>query len=392
MKKELLFVVDERKMGGVSVVLNDLVHLLNSNKYNIDILVLHNHGHMLENLPENTHLIFGTDYFDAIDLTMKEVLEQKSISLLMKKARIVVGLKTGWILHTLKKQRNQILCKEYDVEIAYKDGFCALFTACGKTKKKVHWLHCSYKTFNPNEKYPQLFQKILKEFQMIVGVSDNVVKEFNEIYHLENKTQVIPIVMDVQRILDLSKKEAVYPIKPDKLHIVLIGRCHPVKGYDRLFDVVKRLLYEDLTNNVDFTIFGDGPLFEHLKQRVVNEHLEELIMMKGNIDNPYAELKQYSMLLLPSYSEAFGTVISEAFILGVPVLSTQTSASLLALSDNRYGMICDNHEDAIYEALKEIIIDPKRIEIYRKNLIGFEYKNDVLLDKIEKLFDEEVIL
>lgn len=53
MKKELLFVVDEREMGGVSVVLNDLVHLLNPSKYDIDILVLHDKGHMLEDLPDN---------------------------------------------------------------------------------------------------------------------------------------------------------------------------------------------------------------------------------------------------------------------------------------------------------------------------------------------------
>ena len=37
MKKNILFVVDEKKVGGVSVLLADIINLLNQDKYNIDI-------------------------------------------------------------------------------------------------------------------------------------------------------------------------------------------------------------------------------------------------------------------------------------------------------------------------------------------------------------------
>ena len=67
MKKKILFVVDERMMGGVSVVLNDLLHLLDLSDYDIDVMVLHNRGEMLNQLPEGIGLIFGSDYFSAID-------------------------------------------------------------------------------------------------------------------------------------------------------------------------------------------------------------------------------------------------------------------------------------------------------------------------------------
>lgn len=107
MKKELLFVVDEREMGGVSVVLNDLVHLLDSNLFQIDILVLHNKGNMLQQLPKNTRLIYGTPYFSAIDYSLSQVLHKKDLSLIMKKLRVIFDLKTGFIKKRIVKERKK---------------------------------------------------------------------------------------------------------------------------------------------------------------------------------------------------------------------------------------------------------------------------------------------
>lgn len=391
MKKELLFVVDEREMGGVSVVLNDLVHLLNPSKYDIDILVLHDKGHMLEDLPDNVQLIYGTPFFCAIDYTIKDALKTKNISIIFSKLWIIFGLKTKLILKMIQRERRKIIKKNYDVEIAYKDGFCALFTACGNSPKKIHCLHCSYKTFNPNEKYPALFNLILPKFDHIVGVATNVVKEFNDIYHLDNITEVIPVVIDVDRIKRLANEKPKYKPNRENLNIVLLGRCHPVKGYDRLFDVVHKLNCENVLNDVKFTIFGDGPLYSHLQKRCQTENLDSVILMKGNIDNPYAEIRQYDLLLLPSYSEAFGTVISEAFILGVPVIATETSASLMSVKMMKNGLIVENSENGLYESLKHIIQNRELLSMFKENLRDFNYENDLLLKKIESLFDEEVL-
>ena len=46
-------------------------------------------------------------------------------------------MKTGLIEKRIKKERKKILKEKYDVEVAFKDGFTALFTAFGNSKKKV---------------------------------------------------------------------------------------------------------------------------------------------------------------------------------------------------------------------------------------------------------------
>lgn len=383
MKKKLLFVVDEREMGGVSVVLTDMIHFLNKDKYEIDVLVLHDNGSMLADLGENVNLLFGSPYFEAIDYTIGEVLKTKSIKLILKKIRVVFDLKTGFIEQSIKRERKKCIRKKYDVEIAFKDGFTALFTAYGNTPKKIHWLHCAYKTNNPNEKYERLFASILPQFDKIIGVATNVVKEFNEIYHLEEKTEVIPVIMDVEKIKSKSKEDAEVKLDENKVNIAVIGRAHPVKGYDRMITVFDKLNKENLLSNVNVHIFGDGPLFDSLCKKIKELLLDEIIFMEGQINNPYKELKNYSFLLLPSYSEAFGTVISEAMILGVPVLATRTSASEMSIKDGMYGWICENSEEGIYLTLKTIITNSNIIEECKENLIKFNYDNEILMKKIE---------
>lgn len=382
MKRKLLFVVDEREMGGVSVVLKDLIHFLDKTKFEIDVLVLHNKGNMLQDLGDDVSLLFGSSYFEAIDYSISEILALHDFNLLIKKMKVVFDLKTGNIKNLIPKERAKILHQQYDVEIAFKDGFTALFTAFGNTPVKIHWLHCAYKTNNPNAKYKRLFTKVLPCFDHIVGVADNVVKEFNEIYHLEQITKVIPVAIDSNRILSLSKQKAKVHLSDQTINIVAVGRAHNVKGYDRMINVFDRINQEHLLNHVCIHIFGDGPLFDHLKERIAKLGLNEYMVMEGSTANPYAEMKNFSFLLLPSFSEAFGTVITEAFIVGIPVLSTRTSASEMSLKDGVYGWICENDEQSIYEKLKDIILHPEVIEVYRDNLKDYHYQNDVIMNKI----------
>lgn len=388
MKKDILFVVDERMMGGVSVVINDLLHFLDYDKYNVDLLVLHDNGDMLNDLPPQVNLFFGSSFFKCVDYTIKEVLQKKDISLLLSKIQLVMGMKTGSIKKRIIKERKKMKLKEYDVEIAFKDGFCAIFTAYGNAKKKIHWLHCSYATFNPNEKYPELFKDVLSKFDSIAGVATNVVKEFNDIYHLEDKTEVIPVAMGVDRIKLLASDDSKVKLDKNKLNLICLGRMHPVKGYDRLMNVFHKLNQIHLLNNVELHMFGDGPLLEKIQLIAKEYKLNDIVKFEGLTRNPYAELKCYDALLLPSYSEAFGTVISEAFILGVPVFATRTSASEMSIKQDINGWICENDEKSIYQGLKVLLENRYKINECRNNLIGFEYQNETILNRIDELFSK----
>ena len=195
MKKNILFVVDEKQMGGVSVLLEDILHNMNIKKYHIDIAVLHNNGDYLNNVPKEVNFIYGTSFFETVDLNIKEVLKTKSIRKIYSKIRLIFLMKTGLIGKRIKKERKKMLTKNYDVEIAFKDGFCAIFTAYGNSTKKYHWLHTDYSMYDCTAKYKKLFQKIFLKFDKIIGISNSVLERFKEKYNV-TKTDVIFNIID----------------------------------------------------------------------------------------------------------------------------------------------------------------------------------------------------
>lgn len=389
-KNNILFVVDERKMGGVSVLLEDILNNINLKYHNIDVLVLHNNGNMLNNLPKNIHLIYGSKYFSAIDYTLKEALLSFNPRVIFHKINIILAMKTGLIKKHIIKERKRILSKKYDVEIAFKDGFTALFTALGDSSKKVHWLHYEYKLTNPNGKYDKLFKEILPKFDEIIAVSDGVEIAFNDIYHLENKTHVIGNLVDTSKIISLSSEENDQPFNKDDLNIISVGRIHAQKGYLRLLDIIYRLDQDGiLPTNFKLRIYGDGPQFKELKDKLIQYKLEDKVFLMGRTNNPYKYLIASKLFILSSIYEPFGLVIVEALTLKVPVLATQNHATEKLINHKQNGLIVENSFDGLYNGLKYLLENPNEIQKYHRNLSHYNYDNSLIIKQIEDVLNYE---
>ena len=108
MKKNILFVVDEKRMGGVSVLLEDILNNINIKKYNIDIAILHNAGDYLNNLPKSINIIYGTSFFNTVDLTLKQAINSKSIKIIYSKLRLILLMKTKLIKNRIIKERKKM--------------------------------------------------------------------------------------------------------------------------------------------------------------------------------------------------------------------------------------------------------------------------------------------
>ena len=382
MKKDLLIVVDERRMGGVSILLEDMLNLEIFSDYNTDILVLHNNGSRLENV--NANVIYGTNFFNTIDLTIKEVLKTKKPSLIFSKVRLVFEMKTGLIKKRIVRERKKILNKRYDIEIAFKDGFTAIFTAFGDSLKKIHWLHYEYGESNPNIKYNKLFNELLPKFDKIVAVSEGVKEAFCAFYKMDG-IEVIPNIVNKEKIKLLAQENSEIKYESGKLNAVLIGRIHPVKGYDRFLNVVKKLYDDGYKDKIVINIIGDGPDFEKIQS--INNDLNLDVHFWGKMDNPYKELKNMDLLILPSLYEAFGLVALEALILGVPVLATKTAATEKIVSNEINGLVVDNSEEGIYNGMKDLLINFGKIERFKDNLKNYSYDIDDIIKKIKNILD-----
>ncbi len=385
MKPNLLIVVDERKMGGVSILLEDMIELNIFSDYNTDILVLHNNGTRLEQLEDKVNIIYGSKYFDGVDITIKEAFKSKKISLIFRKCLLVFEMKTGLIKKRIKKERKKTLTKHYDIELAFKDGFTAIFTAFGDSNKKIHWLHYEYGENNPNNKYNKLFKEVIPKFDNFVAVSEGVKQAFTEFYTVNNIT-VIPNIVNANKIITKAKEKPQIVYSEDKINVVLVGRIHQVKAYTRFLEVVSLLKKEGLSNKLVINVIGDGPDMNNVLE--LNERYELGVKFWGKMDNPYKEIKNSDLLVLPSKYEAFGLVVLESMILHVPALATKTAATESIIKNDVNGIIVENSAEGLFDGLKNLIIHPEKLVDLKKNLDNYEYDIENIIVKIKQVLKE----
>lgn len=370
--RKILFVVTDRKMGGVSIVLEDVLNNLPQNKYKIDLLILNNEGNRLEGyIDKNIKIIYGTKFFKAIDTPLKYFKKHLNIPLLFNKLSLIFSLKTGFIKNKLRKERAKLKLDKYDVEVAFKDGFPAIFTAIGDTPKKVHWLHSSYGQNDPTRRYRKVFKSIYNNFDTIISVSSKTTDDFNSHYHQEDKCLIVKNIIDDVRIK--KAKEPIKKLSNKKVNFISVGRLATVKGYDILLKIIAKLKRDGLFDDCFLTLVGDGPLREDLIKMAKEYENQDCIGFVGNQSNPYQYLAGADMYISSSREESFGLSMVEALILGVPVLATETSATSIIIQDRYNGIIVPNNEEDLYKGLKEILSNPKLLKKLKENAQKYDY-------------------
>lgn len=372
--KKILFVVDDNRMGGVSILLEDIFKLIDLYNKNVSLLILNKDGDRLNNISKNINVIYGTSFFKIVNIPLKEV---KNIKQLFNKLYLVLLMKTGLIKYKIKKERKKILKDNYDIEISFKYGFTTLFTYYGDSKSKINWVQNDVTNDDPAYKYRSLFKNVLPLFNYNVVLSKGLEKSFNSIYNTNN-TIVINNLVDINKINDLSSKSNY--IKKDNINFIAIGRLSKTKGFDNLIECFKRLKDENILGNTSLFIIGDGEERSNLKTLVNDYNLNNNIYLLGAMDNPYTLLKEADMFILSSVCEGYGLVVVESLLVKTPVLSTRT-VSIEEILDDRYGIITDD----LYESIKYIIQNRDVIDEKRNNLASYSYDNDGIIQKIENI-------
>ena len=129
---------------------------------------------------------------------------------------------------------------------------------------------------------------------------------------------------------------------------LFIGRLVEHKGLIILFNVINKLI-EEKKLNFKFHFVGNGPLLNHIPKHPNIKHTQFI----NPIDLPNI-LKNAGIFILPSLYEAWGVVIHEAVLSGLPVITTyQTGASSEFIINNKNGFLYNAKNE---KELKNIIL------------------------------------
>lgn len=383
MPKNILFVVDNLVMGGITKVLSNLLQNLDEKKYNIDLLVLHYYEDMCIQIPKNVKLIKGNEYFSYVDVSIKKILKEKDLKQFFNKVSLVMLLKSGKIEKKIKKARDKILKKDYDTEIAFSDGFSHIFVANGNTPNKIAWMHTDISVQNDSKRYYNLVRESLEKMNMSVCVSDRVRDVYKSYYDLDDdKIQTIHNIINDIEIKNKGNEKIDVEYSKDTVNLISVGRLEFQKNYTRFIKVHKKLI--DDGYKINSYLIGDGLEYDKLSNLVKEKKIDNTFKFLGRKDNPFPYVKNADLFVLSSILEGLPTVLYESIILGTPCVSTLVAGAKEVLKDE-YGLVVENSDEGLYNGLKRILDDKSLLKKYKSNAAMYKLENSDIINKIEKI-------
>jgi glycosyltransferase involved in cell wall biosynthesis len=146
--------------------------------------------------------------------------------------------------------------------------------------------------------------------------------------------------------------------------IVLISRLnHEKKGQNVLINALKILVDKGISN-ISVDLIGEGSSMEYLKNLTRQLGIDDKVGFKGLKDRAYIykNLKDYHLLVQPSFYEGFGLTIVEAMMAKIPILVSDIEGPMEVIQDGKYGYFfpTGNHT-ALADMIEKIMNEDVKI-------------------------------
>lgn len=392
-RKKVLFLIHTLQVGGAEKVLVNLVNNMDSKKYDITVMTVINTGAFREELNDN---IRYKTIFNIPKLKKKQE-NKKSGNILGGTSKIKQTLLKFygffWRHANCEKIYKKYVNDDYDVEIAFLEGVTTkiLSASTNEKAKKIAWLHVDLIKEAKTDKFFKSLgeeKSVYEKFDNVVAVSKVVKDQFIKKLSFEQVEKVLVKYNVIDEKMIISKSEESLDFEKDNFTLCTIGRLASQKGYDRLLRIVKRLNEDDL--KFDLWIIGVGPEEKNLRDFIQENNLSNVKML-GYQQNPYKYIRKSDAFVCSSIAEGFSTVVSEAIILGKPIVTTDCAGMKEMLGENNeYGIVTENSEEKLYEGLKKFLSDKEIYNFYKKEILKrksmFSLEKAVL--EVEKLIEE----
>ncbi len=379
MKRKLLFVIPEYIHGGTNKSLENLLSLIDKEKYEISIFCLYEDG------ADYYKKLFAPYIFKKSKLYYwlhDNTFTRKFIGLYNK---ITKRDNFGFLY---KREVNRIQ-KKYDLDavIAYQEGLATVFASLFDVKRKIAWFHSPYvkRYFKNNLNY---YAHIYQKFDAIPCVSDVFVKMFQEaIPTVKNKVCCIYNTLNTNFILKSAETEEKDDnFKTDFFSIVSVGRFVPQKQFEMIPSIVHSILQQGDGRPFRWYIIASGETCRQKTIDAINRYnLNNYIVLLGEKSNPYYYMKNSDLVVCTSDSESFSYVIAEGKIVHTPVVSNNFPVAYEVL-DKNCGWIASIEEMPLL--LHRLInnVDNEYSNVL-ESIKKYEYDNKSIMEKFYQLIN-----
>ena len=201
--------------------------------------------------------------------------------------------------------------------------------------------------------------------------------------------------LDKVHVLYNGIQRKITKIPAKEKDILFVGRLTKDKGVDIYVDIAKKIYkqYPDWT----FSLIGSSEIHELKKPRSFSSQIIRKFESIGNQANYYgfqnqnfvhSKMQKSSIILIPSFHEAFGLVAAEAMSNGIAIIASNVGGMAEIVNKNGI-LINDNNKLSFEKALLKLLDNEVLRQKFQykawKNFVYFAEKSSKNLDEHRKL-------
>ena len=389
--KKILIASYDLQVGGVERSLISLLEHFNYESYNVNLLLYDHQGDFFPYLTQKVKLLPDDSRLASM---------RRPISVVFKEGKILLGIsrlcaKFKALLESKEEESHVQMqdmwryalpflpkqAESYDVAISYlwPHDYVAYKV---KANIKIAWIHTDYSKIKTDISRDL---KVWNEFDHIISISEDVTKSFLSKYpSLESKIVLVENIVSPQFIREQSEAEKI-EFDSNFFNLVSVGRLCYAKGYDNAIQALRKL-HDQGYKTIKWHIVGYGGDEQMLRDLIKENQLEDSFILYGKKINPYPYMRACDLYIQPSRYEGKAVTVSEAKILGKPILLTNYDTAHSQLEHEVDGYITDLSIDGIVDGIKKLYENYElrnNLEIVTSHR---DYGNSDELNKLYSLF------
>ncbi|WP_417898970.1 glycosyltransferase [Bacillus haimaensis] len=393
--KNILIASYDLEIGGVERSLISMLEQFDYENYSVDLKLYKHQGDFMPMLTNKVNLLKEVPEYATFRKSIVTLLKEKNYSIAT--SRILAKLQAD-IIGKIKRisepgyYQMQLMWKyampflpeiekEYDVAISYlwPHDFVAEKV---KAKKKIAWIHTDYSAIEIDEVRDI---KVWSKFDYIVAVSDACKNAFIRKYpEFKYELIVLENLVSYDFIQAMSTVDVPNQFITDsRFKIVTVARLSHAKGIDMAVRALK-LLKEKGYEEIAWYVVGYGGDEAKLIKLIADLELDKDFILLGKKSNPYPYIQASDLYVQPSRYEGKAVTVTEAQVLGKPILITNYSTSGSQIENGKNGLICEMSSFGIAKGIENLYLNRQKL----KSLSDYNRKYSFVYEgKLTKLYD-----
>ncbi|NOU70891.1 glycosyltransferase [Paenibacillus sp. LMG 31458] len=394
--KNILIASFDMEVGGVERSLVSMLDHFDYKQYSIDLMLYKHQGDFMNLISHKANLLGEIPQYTTFRKSIARTIQDRQytigLSRILSKVhaeifgRIKRVAEPGYYqMQLMWKYALPYLPqveKEYDAAISYLWPHYFIAHKI-KAKKKIAWIHTDYSNVETNVK---LDLEMWRKFDHIIAVSDACKDSFLSKYReLESKVIVIENITSPDFIRNMAAKEAAVPmVNDDRFKILTVARLSHAKGIDNAVKAL-RILKDKGYKDIAWYIVGYGGDEAAIKELIAINGLDDQFILLGKKTNPYPYIKACDLYVQPSRYEGKAVTVTEAKILGKPILITNYSTAKSQVEDGYDGIITELSIEGIVDGIEKLYRDDELRKEISTNCERTNYSNSYELEKLYSL-------